>query len=230
MSPRASAFLAMWHDIASEGETEYNNWHTREHMPERVGIPGFLAGRRYVDWSLERYRYFTIYDGLTLGTFNSPPYLERLNAPTPWSNRIQPHFRNFVRAACETVVSTGIGVGGALLTARLDFVEGEGAKDAFVTSVGEVAAKLNALHGVNRVLAGVVVPSITSVRTAETELRQSVQESVFDGAVLIEGIGRRELEDARTYVPDLLSEQTGVVRADVAIYDLAYLLTSDDTT
>jgi hypothetical protein len=230
MSPRATAFLAMWHDIAAEGETEYNNWHTREHMPERVGIPGFLAGRRYVDWSLERYRYFTIYDGLTLGTFNSPPYLERLNAPTPWSNRMQPHFRNFVRAACETVASTGIGVGGALLTARLDFVDGNGGKDAFVASASEIAAKLNALHGVNRVLAGAVVPSITSVRTAETELRQSVQESVFDGAMLVEGIGRRELEDVRTGVAELLSERAGVARADIAIYDLAYLLTSDDAS
>ena len=230
MSPRGTAFLAMWHDIAAEGETEYNDWHTREHMPERVGIPGFLAGRRYVDWSLERYRYFTIYDGVELGTFRSPPYLERLNAPTPWSNRMQPHFRNFVRAACETVVSRGLGVGGALLTARLDFVEGEGGKDAFVASASEIAAKLNAMHGVNRVLAGVVVPSITSVRTAETELRQSVQESVFDGAVLLEGIGRRELEDVRTGAADLLSKQAGVARADIAIYDLAYSLTSDDTS
>src|SRR5688500_9222934 len=102
MTLRGVAFLAMWHDVAPAGEREYNDWHTREHMPERVGIPGFLVGRRYVDWTLDTYRYFTIYEGETLATFNSQPYLARLNAPTPWTNRMQPYFRNMIRAACTT--------------------------------------------------------------------------------------------------------------------------------
>ena len=50
----------MWHDIAAEGEPEYNLWHTREHMPERLGIPGFDVGRRYVGLEPRtEYRYFT---------------------------------------------------------------------------------------------------------------------------------------------------------------------------
>ena len=49
MPLRGSAFLAIWHDIEEHGELEYDDWHTREHMPERVGIPGFEAGRRWVD-------------------------------------------------------------------------------------------------------------------------------------------------------------------------------------
>ena len=44
--------LAIWHTITPEGEPEYWRWHDREHIPERVGVPGFLRGRRYR--SLER--------------------------------------------------------------------------------------------------------------------------------------------------------------------------------
>src|ERR1700738_1478143 len=119
MTWHGSTFLAMWNDIVPAGEAEFNLWHTREHMPERVGIPGFLVGRRYVDWSLGKYRYFTASEGHALGVFNSPAYRARLNAPTEWSRRIQPYFRNFLRAACQIVASTGSGVGGALLAARV---------------------------------------------------------------------------------------------------------------
>jgi hypothetical protein len=44
--------LAIWHTIAPEAEAEYWRWHDREHIPERVGVTGFLRGRRYR--SLER--------------------------------------------------------------------------------------------------------------------------------------------------------------------------------
>jgi len=44
-----------------------------------------------------------------------------LNAPTPWSISVQPSFRNFIRCACRVLASTGQGVGGTLLTARVDF-------------------------------------------------------------------------------------------------------------
>src|SRR5215207_8625484 len=215
----------MWHDIAAAGETDYNDWHTREHMPERVGIPGFLIGRRYVDWNLTKYRYFTMYEGHTLATFNSAPYLERLNAPTAWTNRIQPHFRNMVRAACATVVSTGHGIGGALLTARIDFTDHGSA--AFVAACSTTAAQIGGQHGVTGVHVGVADPSITSARTAETQLRKDVAESVYDGVLLVEGIGRRELDAARGCVENLLTPQVGVARSDVAIYDLAFLLTQE---
>jgi hypothetical protein len=35
------AFVA-WHDIAAGREADYHVWHSREHMLERVAIPGFL--------------------------------------------------------------------------------------------------------------------------------------------------------------------------------------------
>ena len=74
-------FLAIWNDATAEHEAEWLRWHTREHMPERVGVPGFLGGRRFIDPSSAHHRFFTLYLGESLSTFNSQPYLERLNNP-----------------------------------------------------------------------------------------------------------------------------------------------------
>ena len=53
-------FLAIWNDVAPVAEPEWLNWHTVEHIPERVGVTGFLGGRRYVDPALGHHRYFTL--------------------------------------------------------------------------------------------------------------------------------------------------------------------------
>jgi hypothetical protein len=47
MSILGQGFVAIWNGIAPEGREEFYEWHNREHMPERVGIPGFRRGRRY---------------------------------------------------------------------------------------------------------------------------------------------------------------------------------------
>jgi hypothetical protein len=223
MTLQGSAFLAMWHDIRAEGEPEYNMWHTREHMPERVGIPGFEVGRRYVDWNLDLYRYFTLYEGRTLDVFRSDAYLTRLNAPTDWSNRIQPYFLNFIRCACQTSDTRGRGIGGALLTSRVYFTPG--GASAFAACSSDLADQIDPLDGVTGVHIGVADPSVTSVKTAETELKKEAGESVFDGVVMVEGIGRRELEAIVPRVQALLTEDRGVAQAQTAVYDLAYLLT-----
>ncbi len=57
-----SAFVIMWHDITPEADSEYNLWHTREHMPERIALPGFLRSRRGVNRGLDRQHYFTLYE------------------------------------------------------------------------------------------------------------------------------------------------------------------------
>ena len=48
MPLQGQGVLAIWHTITPEGEAEYWRWHDREHIPERLSIPGFLRLRRYV--------------------------------------------------------------------------------------------------------------------------------------------------------------------------------------
>jgi hypothetical protein len=44
----APAILALWNDYPSGLAEEYEAWHTFEHVPERLTVPGMRAARRYV--------------------------------------------------------------------------------------------------------------------------------------------------------------------------------------
>lgn len=228
MSLKGSGFMAIWHDIKAEGEPEYNLWHTREHMPERLGVPGFEAGRRWVDWNLGKHRYFTLYEARTIDVFGSDAYRARLNAPSAWSNRMQPHFTNFVRSACRTIVSVGKGIGGAMATVRVDFTPGTG-QGVFSARSHALAHEIMPLDGVTSVHIGFADPAVTRVQTRESELRKLTGEDVFDAVLLIDGIGRRELERVVPGIEALLTaEAAGVASSESAVYDLAYLLTSNE--
>jgi hypothetical protein len=226
MALKGRAFLAIWHDIAGHGEAEYNVWHTRQHMPERVGVPGFLVARRYVDWSLAHQRYFTLYEAATLETFSSDDYRARLNSPSNWSNRTQPNFLNFARSACVLMASVGRGVGGAMATIRLDLKKGTPAD--FEANAEKLAHRFAAIDGLTGAHFGVAAPETTRIKTRETELRSRTGEDVFDAVVMVEGIGRREIEAAMPAVRSLLEETLTVTFEASAIYDLAYMLTAKD--
>jgi len=42
-----AGILAIWNDCAPEGYDHFERWYIREHLQERVGVPGFRFGRRY---------------------------------------------------------------------------------------------------------------------------------------------------------------------------------------
>lgn len=113
------AFVAIWHDIVPEGKRDFYEWHNREHMPERLGIPGFQRGRRYF---VERGtpEYFNLYEVDTPEVMTSQAYLTRLNNPTAWTRRALPHFRNVSRSLCRVGASFGCGQGGVIMTLRLE--------------------------------------------------------------------------------------------------------------
>jgi hypothetical protein len=108
-----TAAVAMWWDVAPEMKAEFEDWHSHEHIPERLAIPGFLRGARWIAASGEP-SYFVLYEVDSLATLTSGPYMERLNDPTPWSRKMMPHHRNMVRNLCEVRASFGRGVAQAL--------------------------------------------------------------------------------------------------------------------
>ena len=109
-----SAFLALWNDIAPQREPEYDQWHTLEHVPERVSVQGFRGGRRYVNRDRAQHRYFTLYEVDSLAVFTSAEYRDLLENPTPWSASVRPDFSNFLRVICTVTMSRGSGVGAAI--------------------------------------------------------------------------------------------------------------------
>jgi hypothetical protein len=112
-----TAAVAMWWDIAPEMRAEWEDWHSGEHMPERLAIPGFLRGTRWVAVSGEP-SYFVIYEVAQLAAITGGAYLERLNNPTPWSRKMMPHHLNMVRSLCALRAGWGGGLAQVLATIR----------------------------------------------------------------------------------------------------------------
>jgi hypothetical protein len=131
MAANLGGAVAIWHDIAPEGLAEFYAWHGEEHMPERVGIPGFLRGRRYVaiDADLE---FFNLYETVSPDVVKGPDYKTRLDSPTPRTLSAVRHFRNVARSLCAvaaraTASETGAAQGGIIATLRYDVAEGRDA-------------------------------------------------------------------------------------------------------
>jgi hypothetical protein len=123
MALLGTAALAMWWDMAAEMRADFEDWHSHEHFPERLGVPGFRRGSRWRSAEGGE-AFFVMYELATHEVLSSPAYVERLNAPTPWSTRLMPHHRNMVRCQCHVVASRGGGVAGYALTLRFSPMPG----------------------------------------------------------------------------------------------------------
>ena len=105
-------------DIEQEAIPEHDAWHTHEHLPERLAIPGFARGTRWVALQGGQPRYFVMYEVEQLATLTSRPYLERLNNPSPWTAKMMPHYRGMARGFCSVAGNFGSGMGHAGLLVR----------------------------------------------------------------------------------------------------------------
>jgi hypothetical protein len=214
-----NAFLAIWNDVTPGWDDEFNLWHTREHIPERVGVEGFLRGRRGIDRQAERQRYFMLYEAEDIEVFRGSGYLERLNNPSPWTQQVMPEFRNFVRGACRPLVSGGLGLGGAMATLRF------GQASAGEKLLG-LAPDFLALPGVTGVHIGLAEDAVTNQSTNERNMREATDDDSFAALALIEGLGRPELEAQLPTIQAAVAERTDG-RPEVGLYETAFVLDSE---
>ena len=110
------AALAMWWDMAPAMRAEFEDWHSHEHFPERLALPGFLRASRWAGVGTDNF--FVMYELQAHENLSSPEYLARLNDPTPWSRKLMPHHANMVRSQCEVVSSHGSVIARHALTLR----------------------------------------------------------------------------------------------------------------
>jgi hypothetical protein len=109
------AAMALSFDVEAGAIVEHDQWHTQEHMPERLSIPGFLRGSRWIAEGGSP-RYFVLYEVRDLAVLTGPDYLARLNSPTPWTAKLMTRYRGLRRGLCNLRASAGTGLGHALLT------------------------------------------------------------------------------------------------------------------
>ena len=113
------AVVAIWNGIAPAGRAEFYDWHLREHFPERVAIPGFCRGRRFIAATAATGpEFFTLYEVASMAVLSGPDYAARLNAPTERTRRATAHFRDTSRALARVLDSSGAGDGGVVMTIR----------------------------------------------------------------------------------------------------------------
>ena len=124
MALAGTGLVAIWNDIKPELREDFFEWHPREHMVERLGIPGFLRGRRYaaVDGGVE---FLTLYEVTSTDVLVSEVYKTRLTQPTPWSTKTLPGFFNNERGACQIEFSDSYAMGGFVLTLRFEAEAGQ---------------------------------------------------------------------------------------------------------
>lgn len=140
MALAGKAIVAIWNDITPEGRANFYEWHSREHMPERVGIPGFRRGRRYI--AIEgQIEFFTLYEADSKSVLVGKDYKERLNSPTEWSQRSVGAFLNNLRGICDLAFSDSHVEGAYLFTIRFD-IEDKDAAEIRASLAGDVLPRL----------------------------------------------------------------------------------------
>ena len=207
-----AAAVAIWCDVALEVKHEYDDWHVHEHTPERLAIPGFLRGSRWV--SLDgRNAYFILYELEALSVLTAGPYLERLNNPTPWSVKMMPHHRNMVRSLCRVESTSGMGLGEAMLTIRLTHSIGTELLSSLPARKGLAAAHLLRDAG-----------QVQGAPTTEQKIRGG--DGSADWVVLVNGYRTSDLEGlAAGELNEAALVANGAAPGSVAqVYRLAYTL------
>jgi hypothetical protein len=109
----AKAELFVWTDVDSNFEADFNRWYDREHMEERISIPGFVWGRRLRLTAGAGPRYLALYRVENFGVFTSEAYQQAFKHQTDWSNRNFPRMRNPRRRVMGVSLEVGVGVGSA---------------------------------------------------------------------------------------------------------------------
>ena len=117
MALLGEAVMVLSFDVAPEAIVEHDNWHSHEHLQERMSIPGFRRGSRWLALS-GKPAYFVLYEVADIETLASPAYLERLNNPSPWTARMMQHYRGMNRGFCRITASFGLGLAQAALLIR----------------------------------------------------------------------------------------------------------------
>jgi hypothetical protein len=100
-------------------EEDFNEWYNREHIDERVWMPGFHRARRYVDADGDaRIKYFATYETDKVEDLADPDYMALLKDQSDWSKKVMATFTKFDRVTARITIDLSHGFAGACAFAR----------------------------------------------------------------------------------------------------------------
>lgn len=221
---KSPGIIVIWNDILPESRDDFLAWHSREHIPERVSIPGFVRGQRWYGADAAP-QYLTLYTTTDTGVLTSQAYLDRLNNPTPWTRRSVAAFRNTARAAGSLAWESSRGCGGVILTARFDLVP-DVANQLVAQLAGGVLDDLVHAAGVARVRLAVSAVSASQLQTAERAVRSGdVREPAL--TLLVEGFDSASA--LQRVFQDATSSNDALATARIDLYSLQFDLCAESS-
>lgn len=105
-------------EVLPQEDADFNTWNDREHMAERVAIPGFIEARRYASVDTPT-RYLQIYNTRDSAVLDGPAYRAALARQTAWSMHHITRFITPTRVVGRLAHSQGTVRGVAVLLLRL---------------------------------------------------------------------------------------------------------------
>ena len=215
--------VAIWHELKPGSEADFIAWPHREHMPERLGIPGFFRGRRGRAVAA-RPEWVTLYETESAATLAGPDYIARLNNPTEWTRRAVPNLTHGARTLAVVQAKGGHGAGGFTLALGFDV---EDAKAGALRSwlVDEALPRLLASDGI----AGwVLARADTAASAVKTEEKKGRDDKVPEWVLLVEATGRGALDRAMAEVGEAALAARGARDFLGGGYQLMFLLSDSE--
>ena len=136
MPLHGKGMLIVFNEVKARDERDFNEWYNREHIDERVNLPGFHRGRRYVAVRGSP-KYLATYECATVEDLATPGYLALLANQTPWTQAVMAKFTKFTRLTVRVQADLAHGVGGAIAAVR--FVPDPRSRKALVEWLNETA-------------------------------------------------------------------------------------------
>ena len=208
----ATGILSIWHEYPADDAAFYERWYMTEHFPERLGVPGFLRGRRYRAVEADR-TYFTFYELASPEVLFSDAYLARLNDPTAWTQRIMQRWSSMFRTVCRREARSGSAIGGFVAVARFE---------------GPVAISRGQAQEIKERLADPAVVAVDIWRATQEQNAATKEATArpeadlwITGAVLVETSSEAGARRAKAALPDLLGGSA--CPSTIGIYSLIAL-------
>lgn len=219
MTDTSGALLLNWFDLADEDGPDFEDWHNREHAPERMSLPGFVRCRRYVSvdtTSARGFQRLIIYDAIAPDAFSTAEYRLRLDHPTVLTRRIVPKLRYVSRAimTVETHLRTGLGTW--LAVACFNALRP-------ASSIEPVTATLGVLPAVTAVTYATASTGVADAKHASVEgtVTDSLERRV-DACLLIEASALAGVTNAA----ETLRRRMSIPAADIRLFQLSFVLTA----
>ncbi len=89
-------------------EDEFNAWYDDEHIPERLSVPGFVTGLRFV--CIDGHpKYLAMYDLESFEVLSSPAYMKvGFGNASPWTKRVTGRVKVWRSAGHQVYAASGV--------------------------------------------------------------------------------------------------------------------------